>query len=256
MIRVWLISGDESFYATLQVQLSAAGMEVGVLRHADEWQRLIQRADDIAIVDADLRGDSGHAIAARLRMATSAGVLLLGSSEAREDRLLGLSMGVDHYLVKPVQARELELLIRNLHRRLTHAETLHHALTSSAAVPDDTEPRWRYDMSAWRLTTPDGVEIALSLAEYLLLGRLLEAPGEVVSRDELVEAMTRRKARIYSRHLDMVVSRLRRKVESAGPHKLPVQAARGLGYVFTGHCEITEGAKPMVASLALARRIA
>src|SRR3546814_21074827 len=91
-----------------------------------------------------------------------------------------------------------------------------------------------FDAARWSITTPTGAIVTLSLAEYTVIAALLARPGDAVSRDDLLTALERRDVRVYSRNLDLSVSRLRRKVARAGVDGLPIQSARGLRHVFTG----------------------
>src|SRR3546814_11196784 len=102
------------------------------------------------------------------------------------------------------------MVIRNLHRRLRGA----------ARDLEPARPRqWMFDAARWSITTPTGAIVTLSLAEYTVIAALLARPGDAVSRDDLLTALDRRDVRVYSRNLDLIVSRLRRKVARAGDRK-------------------------------------
>ncbi|MGQ0621086.1 MAG: helix-turn-helix domain-containing protein [Panacagrimonas sp.] len=111
---------------------------------------------------------------------------------------------------------------------------------------------WRFDPVRWTLTTPSGYDMQLSMAECVVIDQLLGRAGLATSREHLRAALDRHHIRLYSRNLDSLISRLRRKVERTGREKLPIQAARNIGYVFTGRSETT--AKPQAAESITAQR--
>lgn len=244
--RVWVIEGEREQRAAICTHLADAGMEVQGVACAAELHGLMPNAPEVIVCNTNLPDESGLSVAAWLRMSTRAGVILLTASQRRADRFLGLSLGVDHCLTQPVDLDELELLARNLHRRLVPANggasAWPFAQKSADAGPDPAA--WSFDAARWRLVAPTGRGASLSMAEHLILGCLLQNIGEAVSRDTLLTALRGRRISVYSRNLDMIVSRLRKKVERNCGVRLPVRSARGVGYVFTANCRILKGAVP------------
>lgn len=233
-IRVLLVEDDDDLRDTLCRYLTGAEMEVtGVSDGRGLDQFLKKSSVDVLVCDINLPGSSGFSIAARLRVDSNIGIVMLTARGQQEDRMLGLSIGVDHYMVKPVNLRELELVIRNLHRRVQEAASI------QAPPVSRDPPQWSFHSSSWTLTAPSGRTAQLSLAEYHVLNTLVANVGEVVSRDELLTALNRPNIEVYSRNLDVTVSRLRKKVEDACGERLPVLSARGIGYVFTGRATVS-----------------
>lgn len=187
---------------------------------------------DIVVIDVERTGESGFSLAAKLRMTTRAGVVTLVGQGRSRDRLSALSLGVDRCLTKPVDPREAVLHLRNLYRRLDRVSPAN----APAAPPgaDAAPGAWICDAARWTLTAPDGQALSLTLAEHQLFLCLLGRCGQVVERKELLEALGRRNLKVASRNLDMIVSRLRRKVERACCEALPLRSVRGVGYVFAG----------------------
>lgn len=108
-----------------------------------------------------------------------------------------------------------------------------------------SEGVWRFDPVRWTLTTPSGYAVKLTMCEYIVMDQLLGRAGQVASRDQLRAALEQRHVRLYNRNLDSLISRLRAKTERAGrDEKLPIMAARNVGYVFTGRCEAMGEAVP------------
>lgn len=229
-IRVLIIEDDVDLRDSLQAYLATTGCQVRVLgdaRSVDET--LLAFPADIVLLDVNLPVMDGFAAAVHLRQnRPETGIIMLTGRTLRDDRLRGLTEGADHYVTKPVDPQELELLIRNLARRLPRP----------AAPPADEPARpvaghWTFPTSRWVITSPAGISIALSAAEHHLLDRLTAQAGKPVPREELVADTRRPSDDALGRGLDLVVFRLRRKVEMLTDDALPVASARGIGYVFT-----------------------
>lgn len=230
-MRVLVIEDDEDLRDTLCRYLTGIGMEVHGLDSAEGLDaHLQQHPVDLLVCDVNLPGENGFSIVARLRQASKAGIVMLTARGQEEDRMLGLSLGADHYLIKPINLRELEFVIRNLHRRLTQ-------ISLPPAEPPAQEC-WIFHASKWTVTAPNGKTAQLSMAESRFLGCLVEHAGEVVSREALLEALGRPNLDAYSRNLDVTISRLRRKIDSLCEARLPVSSARGVGYAFNGRSEV------------------
>ncbi|MCW2363831.1 MULTISPECIES: response regulator transcription factor [Sphingobium] len=240
---VSIVEDDADMRILLERFLTSVGMEVtsfGDTSSLDEaW---LATPPDVILLDVNLPGESGFMAAARLRARSMVGLVILTGRTAEEDRLLGLSMGVDHYLSKPVNLRELESVIRNLGRRVGTKPVI-----TEAPVMASNRPGWSLDPSTWLLTAPNGCAVDLSSAEYQVLQSLLEEPGQARSREMLNEVLGKPRLGPDNRSLDVLVSRLRRKVEEAASLSFPLRSARGTGYVFAGEARIdrkTEGGVP------------
>lgn len=193
---------------------------------------------DVIVCDINLPGESGFSLAARLHQTTMIGIILLTARGDVEDRVMGLSLGADDYLVKPVDLRELELRIRTLAKRVRTGEHLQAATlpTHHAAVAGSSA--WGFCLKTWRLLPPGATEgVSLTAAEYHLLGKLTEQAGEPVPRDALLEAVGNAPLPDYGRNLDVAVSRLRRKIRKACGLQVPISSVRGVGYVFAAPAE-------------------
>ena len=121
-------------------------------------------------------------------------------------------------------------MVLSLWRRISSDATAE----ATAETPNDPmAEEWIFDAKAWVLISPDGERALLSAAEYNALSLLTEVPGEPVSRDHLFVALKKPSSGPDDRSLDVLVSRLRRKVATSA-FKLPIQSVRGVGYVFPG----------------------
>ncbi|MEP9353772.1 response regulator transcription factor [Xanthobacter sp. KR7-65] len=226
-IRVLLVEDDHDLSDSLQGCLADAGFLVRIIPSAQTLaEELAHHTPDIVVMDINLPGASGFEAAAQVREMPRTGLIMLTGRAMRNDRLQGLACGADHYLVKPAEPLELEMVIRNLFRRLREPAA---AGDTPAAEPGS----WILDSRRWTLTGPAGGSMILSAAERHLLEPLMRTPGEPASRVELVSSRAG-PSDLSARSLDILVFRLRRKVERECGLPLPVQSARGVGYVFIG----------------------
>lgn len=230
-ISVAIIEDDHDLRGVLTKYLQSVGMDVAGFNAVDEFDSS-STTYDVVILDVMLPGENGFVAAARLRSRSMIGLVMLTGRTKQEDKVLGLSIGVDHYLAKPVDLRELESIIRNLARRLGCEKA------ATYKNPAESYECWILNMEGWRLIAPNGISIDLSRAEYQTLCPILEQPGQPKSRDEINFVLGKRRIDSENRSLDVLISRVKRKVETTTGIQLPLRAARGAGYVFTGVAQI------------------
>jgi len=209
--------------------LAGSGFDVRGAGAGDELTRIwAERPADILVIDVMLPGEDGFSIAARMRkQAPLVGIIMLTARGQAADRIAGLELGADNYLVKPLVLRELVAAIQGLARRM------------AAARPSREErpATWSFDPLTWALTAPNGISVDLTTAEFCLIDVLAASPGQAVSADALLAA-SGKKADVHERRsLETILSRLRRKVETATGQPLPVKAVRTVGYTFAAPLE-------------------
>lgn len=255
---VLVVCEDSSLCATICTHLARARINVHGARDLSEFRTNLDNwLFDVTVCDIDLADGSGGEFIPRLRMAAGCGIIALSSNPNRESRMLAMRLGADYYLTAPLDFEELELTIRNLHRRTAIRPQPQQAATEAAVpalaptvVPEAvSQPAegfasrggiWQVDTMHWSLVSPEGRRAQLSFPEYQILHRLAQSPGKVASRDELLTVLNRNGTRLYGRNLDMMMSRLRRKIQLQCADTLPVHSARGVGYVFNGRTELLE----------------
>lgn len=230
MKRVLLIEDDEDLRDTVLRYLNGVGMLARGVASGEEVDAELALHDfDAVVCDVNLPGEDGFAVLARLRSSTSMRFVMLTARGIATDRLRGLGLGADYYLVKPVNLRELEVVLHNLLQRSHEAQSLKETV-HEPAVMTGPSASWRYDSTHWVLHAPDGGQVQLSSLEGRLVLSLVLRPREVVDRTTLLTAMGRPSLEAYERNLDVTVSRLRRKAEHACGQKLPIASVRGEGY--------------------------
>ena len=151
-------------------------------------------------------------------------IFLTAQAEAN-DRIVGLEIGADDYVVKPFEPRELVARIRSVLRRASKAPA--EATEEDALYEFDG---WQLDPLKRRLTDPEGTVVPISSAEFRLLVAFLSHPRQVLDRDRLLDMVQGREAHLFDRAVDNQVSRLRRKVEKDSRDPKLIQTVWGGGY--------------------------
>lgn len=189
----------------------------------------------LVVLDVMLPGSNGFDLLRDLRRTASLPVIMLTAKGDDTDRVVGLELGADDYLAKPFNPRELLARINAVLRRTTGS--------GDVAAPGGNSQRlprgygfdgWRLDILRRELTDARGIVIDLSAAEFDLLQTFVEAPQRVLSRDLLLDAARNRAATGYDRSIDVLVSRLRRKIDRVDGDEATsrIKTVRGQGYLF------------------------
>ena len=190
-------------------------------------------AVDLVVLDVMMPGEDGLELCRRLRATTRIPVILLTAMAEDTDRIVGLEVGADDYVTKPFNPRELLARIKAVIRR-------------AQSLPPGKEPsqegmyrfdRWSLDTVRRELVDDVGVVTPLSTGEFRLLAALLERPGMVLSRDQLLDLTRGRRAAPFDRAIDNQVSRLRRKLERNPAKPKLIATVWGGGYRFAGKVE-------------------
>jgi two-component system, OmpR family, response regulator len=161
-------------------------------------------------------------------------IIMLTARGEDVDRILGLEMGADDYLAKPFNPRELLARINAVLRRLAAVQTAS-ATNSATAV---AFLGWRIDFRLRELRNPAGARVAMTSAEFDLLRTFCERPGRVLSRDSLLDLTQGRNVGSFERSIDVLVSRIRRKIEPDPQEATMIKTVRSCGYMFTPTVDI------------------
>ncbi|MGB9095871.1 response regulator [Erwinia sp.] len=185
---------------------------------------------DLVVLDIMMPGDDGLTLCRQLRNDTQRNlpVLMLTARSDDTDRILGLEMGADDYLIKPFVARELLARIKAILRR-TRALPPNLQITEAGRLI--AFGNWQLDTSARHLLDSEGTIVALSGAEYRLLRVFLDHPQRVLSRDQLLNLTQGRDAELFERSIDLLVSRLRQRLLDDAREPAYLKTVRSEGYV-------------------------
>jgi len=192
-----------------------------------------------AVLDIMMPGDDGLTLCRELRVGKykDLPILMLTARNEETDRILGLEMGADDYVVKPFVARELLARIKAILRRF-RAMPPNLQVTEAGRLVMFGE--WQLDTVARHLIDPEGVIVALSGAEYRLLRVFLDHPQRVLTRDQLLNLTQGRDAELFERSIDLLVSRVRQRLNEDARTPAYIKTVRSEGYVFTMPVTIKE----------------
>ncbi|MBA5637534.1 response regulator transcription factor [Duganella sp. LX20W] len=217
-MHVLVVEDDAVLADGLARALAGHGMAVDVVRHGDQADQLLQRpgAADVVVLDIGLPGIDGFEVVRRLRLrGGTIPVLLLTARDAIEDRVQGLELGADDYLVKPFATAELVARVRALARRNAPKPTV-------LALGDLT-----LDTTAKRARIGERV-IELSVREWAVLEYLLQHGSRVVSKQQIIDAILPWGDDLTLNAVEVYISRLRLKIADAG---ISIRTIRGFGYM-------------------------
>ncbi len=223
-----VVDDDREIRALLSEYLEQAGYRVTAVADGREMRRAVDSSRvDLVVLDLMLPGEDGLSLCRDLRSRSRLPILMLTARGEETDRIVGLEMGADDYLPKPFNPRELLARIRSVLRR-------------AQSLPPNLEPQpaghfffagWKLDAATRELVAADGLVVPLSGAEYRLLRVFLEHPQRVLSRDQLLDLAQGRETVLFDRSIDVLVGRLRRRLNDDAREPRLVKTVRGQGYV-------------------------
>jgi two-component system phosphate regulon response regulator OmpR len=227
--HILVVDDDKRIRTLLSRFLATEGYLVSSAADAAEAMALLKDMSfDLIVLDVMMPGESGTQLAQRLRQEPeplrSAPILMLTALSETKDRVTGLEAGVDDYLAKPFEPRELSLRIASILRRASRAAR------PAPAIKAVRFGNFSFDLEKGRLQEHDNI-VHLTTREADMLHLLARSAGEVVSRQRLAQRACGGKADSASeRSVDVEVARLRRKIESDGNGLRHLQTIRGRGY--------------------------
>ncbi len=198
-------------------------------------------AADLVILDINMPGEDGLSLTRYLRSQGNIGIIMLTAAGDVIDRIVGLEMGADDYLAKPVDLRELLARIKAVLRRAAAGGVAREKAEAGAGGGTGNGGsgnrivafgQCRLDLDAGTLSGSDGAELPLTAMEYNLLKVFAAHPGRVLNRDQLLELAHDRNWDPFDRSIDIRISRLRRKIERDPKKPAAIRTVRGLGYIF------------------------
>ncbi|MBG0798428.1 response regulator [Methylocystis sp. L43] len=219
--RILVVEDDEDIRSLLSTYLGDNGFKVMLARDGKQMDEVLASAQvDLIVLDVNLPDEDGFSICMRLRNTGSPPLIMLTARGEDTDRILGIELGADDYLVKPFVPRELLARIGAVLRRTAPD------LEPSPQFSAYSFSGFLLDSSARRLLGPTGVRVILTSAEFDLLLTLCRNPGKIFSRDELKASST------TERSVDILISRLRQKIEDDPRDPALIQTVRSMGYTF------------------------
>jgi DNA-binding response OmpR family regulator len=193
---------------------------------AEARQLMLQAPLELALLDVTMPGEDGLSLAQHFRRNYPVGIILVTAKDDIVDRVVGLEIGADDYVVKPFDPRELLARVRSVLRR-----------TSSTGAAELGQGRVRFgrcvlDLQSHRLYGEDALEVPLTSMEFDLLAAFAQRPNRVLSRDQILSLTQSRDWQPCDRSVDIRVARLRKRIEHDPDKPQVIKTIRGTGYMF------------------------
>jgi len=229
--RIIVVDDDAGLRDMVVEYLSRHGYAVTPAAGGAELDAALAQAPaDLILLDVSMPGEDGFSIARRLRAAKIETPIIMATAMGETiDRVVGLELGTDDYVVKPFDLRELRARIAAVLRRT--------ARPVAVEQPPSQGQRIRFgrvtlDLDSRRLLHADGSEEHLTAMEFDLLHAFAQNPNRVLSRDRLLELAHHREREPFDRSIDIRIARLRRKIEEEPSKPQVIKTERGGGYIF------------------------
>lgn len=228
-VNLLVVDDDPLTCARVQAYFQREGYAVSVAGNGEEmWETMGRAPVEVVLLDVGLPGRDGLELARELRARhPNLGVILVTGRDDDVDKIVGLESGADDYVTKPFNARELLARVKILLRRLRPA----------AAAAGGSQRRlgdWTLDLAQRRLTGADGRAEVLTRGEFDLLAALARQPGTALDREHLMQRVFHRAWDPSDRTIDVLVARLRDKLEQDPRHPALILTMRGVGYLLAG----------------------
>lgn len=232
--NILIVDDDVRICRTLRQYLKREGYQVSIATNGKEmWSQFENDPPDVILLDVILPGDDGITLARELRKISDVGIIMLTGKNDPIDQIIGLEMGADDYVTKPFDERQLLARIRSLLRRRATP-----ASGQSVEAGDDNQrihfDGWEMDLFTHELLSPSGNRMELTSHEFRLLEIFIRNPGGVLSRDQIMQRLYDRDWSLNDRSIDVLIGKLRKKIEKDSSQPKLILTIRNFGYKFTG----------------------
>jgi two-component system phosphate regulon response regulator OmpR len=230
--HILVVEDDDLIRDVVSVYLTTEGYQVAHARNGREMRAAVAASPpDLVLMDLRLPGEDGFMLTRYLREHHDVGIIILTARGETTDRVAGLECGADDYIVKPFSERELLARIRSVLRRIP-------ARVRAPVKVTDTTPALCFhgcelDMAAGRVRTAEGGDVPLTNNEARLLEHMARHIGRVMTREDLMAAVLQRGWDPCDRSIDVLVTRLRQKIEPDPKRPRMIRTMRGAGYVMS-----------------------
>ncbi|MDJ0928036.1 MAG: response regulator transcription factor [Gammaproteobacteria bacterium] len=225
MTKILLIDDDEKLGGLLSNYFDRFDLELVAATHPDDGlAKLKSEQPDLVILDVMLPGQDGFEVCRTIRKTSAVPIVMLTARGEVTDRIVGLELGADDYLPKPFEPRELVARIQNVLRRSGSRSDVDGVLRYAGLEINPDK----------RAAFLDGEPLDLTTMEFQLLTLLAANPGKVYSRDDILNELRGIDAQLFSRSVDILVSRLRNKLKDTAKQPRFIKTVWGAGYTFVG----------------------
>lgn len=231
-VSILVVDDDQRLCDLLRRYLSGEGYRVITALNGEQMRAQIEQGiPDLVLLDLILPGEDGLMLAKELRVHKQLGIIILTAKGETVDKIVGLEVGADDYISKPFDNRELLARIRSVLRRLKLGHDNSQLLSDKKTVARFAG--WNLDMVAHELISPAGETVHLTSHEFKFLSILVQNSNRLMSRDRIFNLIAGREWRPDDRSLDVLVAKLRKKLESDPAHPVVIKTIRGEGYKLT-----------------------
>ena len=229
-LRVLLVEDDVRLAALIQEYLQNQSIDVSIEHRGDlACQRILNETPDLVVLDLMLPGLDGLSVCRTVRPDYAGPILMLTARDEDIDQVVGLEIGADDYVTKPVQPRVLLARIRALLRRVPQAQPVANA--PATASNEHSYGIFKISAAA-REAWMSGKVVELTTNEFELLWLLASCPGEILTRDVILDSLRGIDYDGADRSVDLRISRLRKKLGDNTSHPTRIKTIRGKGYLF------------------------
>lgn len=229
--HVVIAEDDEFVQQLLSAYFRTSKFRVSMASTGQELLAVLDREPAAAVLlDLGLPDEDGLVLMRQIRARSAIPIIVLTARRDREDRISALEMGADDYVTKPCDPEELVLRVRNVLARSAAGAQDRRAVAATDRLKFS---HWSLDLNARTLHKQSGEEVHLSRTEFNLLAAFAQAPNRVLSRGQLLDAICHNDHPPFERTIDVMVARLRRKIEEDFKKPVLITTMVGLGYRFT-----------------------
>jgi two-component system phosphate regulon response regulator OmpR len=231
--HIIVVDDEPGIRETIQEYLELHDFRVTTAGGGEELRQVIGDNDaDLVLLDIRMPGEDGLSLARYLRAEKQVGIIMLTAAGEVVDRIVGLEMGADDYLAKPVDLRELLARIKAVLRRSGRVQA-----GDEAGAPDSASlarfGSFTLNLESHKLFDPEGGEVPLTGMEFDLLKAFADNPNRVLTRDQLLNLAHNRDWEPFDRSIDIRIARIRRKIESDPAKPQVIKTVRGAGYIYS-----------------------
>ena len=232
--HILVVEDEPTSRAMLSGYFKAEGYRISEAENGEQMRAVFAQGDvDLIMLDIHLPDEDGLSLLKHVRKQSDVGIIMVTGKKDDIDRIVALEMEADDYVTKPFNPRELLARTKNLLRRLAAARVQHTSERVMAFMG------WQLDLDQRCLIDPDGAMVHLTRGEFELLSALGAAKGRVLTRDTLLDHLDHRNIDPNDRTVDVLVARLRKKIETNPKQPELIVTVHGVGYVFTGGPKLT-----------------
>ena len=233
---ILVVDDDPRICDMLREYLGLNGFEVRTAEDGDEMRRrLAEQSADLLILDLMLPGEDGLSLTRYIRQHTEMPIIILTGRGEEVDTVVGLEMGADDYIAKPFSLRELLARVKTVMRR-ARSNDIPSGDTRSLVKFGSFE----FDRMARRLINDAGEDVPLTTGEFNLLRAFTDHPNRILDRDRLSELTNNRKWSPDDRSVDVLVGRLRAKIEKDPGNPELIKTVRGSGYILAAEIQTSD----------------